>query len=335
MSTPRWLWAALCVAGCGEEGAAPGLSAPASGRTPEVLLREGQPQLALRALRIQPGDIAALRTLSEEARVTYTVASLDTGHWGDAEAALPTVESPAHRALLGCYLAGRRGDIDATRRCELAVASTRAPGVGPVARASGQLGLALALEHDHRWDEAAAALKAAVAEAGDARNQRMLMDFYERQGWIAEAVATLETWHQATPGDATITDRLAKALERKVRGDLLEKRGPEAEAAARRLMAVVPAKAGTWRFYLADALALRGDTAGAERERAAAKASGAPEPKRPDAVRELDPAARPPGAAATPGPAPGAGVGPAGAQPGRQPAPVTPAPAQSPAVSAP
>jgi hypothetical protein len=316
-----------------------------SGRAPEVparsaeeALRQGQPQVALRTLGVQPGDLTALKALTERDRVVYIAASLDTGHWGDAEAALPLLDDPRHAGLLRCYLVGRRADIDAAKRCEQALAAGPLGEVEAVARASGHFGLGVAREHDHRWDEAAAAFKAAAAEAPEARNQRMLMDFFERQGWIVEAIATLEAWRTATPGDATITERLLRALERKVRGDLLAKRGPEAQAAARRLMELAPARAGTWRYYLADGLALTGDTAGAERERAAAKASGAPEPKKPDAVRELDPSAIPdtvrevPPAPARPPAPPATPPAPAAPAP---PAPVPAAPAAGPAPAGP
>ncbi len=296
----------LCVPACGGgEQPAPAASAP----TPEEALRSGQPQIALRLLRKAHGgpgvdlsDAALLRKMTERDRVVVAAASLDTGHWEDASVAIRAMQEPRHVALMDCYLAGRRGDVDAARRCEAAIAAP-AEGVEALARASGRFGLAAAREHDRRVEEAAAALKAAVAEVSDPRNQRMQLDFLERQGWIKEAIEVLEAWRAASPEDKTIVDRLTAALERKVRGDLLEKRGAEAEVAARRLIEVAPARAGTWRYHLAEALTLLGKAEDAVRELAAAKASGAPAPKRPDAVREMDPSTWP---AEVRGPPPGA-----------------------------
>jgi hypothetical protein len=343
-----------CGGGTAEAPPETAATAPAA-PTPEETLRAGQPQVALRLLRLAHGgagvdlaDRALLARFSERERVVVAAASLDTGHWEDAASAIRAMQDPRHAALLGCYLAGRRGDIDAARRCEATLA-TPSEGVEPVARASGRFGLAVAREHDRRVDAAAEALRQAVSEAPHPRNQRVLLDFLERQGWVKEAIETLEGWRTAAPDDKTILDRLVKALERKVRGDLLEKRGAEAELAARRLIELAPARAGTWRYHLADALEQLGKAEEAARERAAAKASGAPEPKRPDAVRELDPATWPaelrppagaPGApsAAPPEAAPAAPGGPPAGTPGALPAGTPgapPAPAAAPAAPGP
>jgi tetratricopeptide (TPR) repeat protein len=273
-------------AGCGKPGAAGMAEVPTD---PGEALAHGQPRITLRLLGMERGVDDKVTAADEATRALFAVASLDLERWGDAEAVWPKLADPARRALVGCYLKGKRLDVDAERVCRAALETPAADGtpVHPLIVDSARLGLTQALERNHRMEAAEEVLKGLVAASPNTRNRKAQYGFYDRVGWVNEGITALDAWLVAVPDDASVKAQLVQALERKVRGDLLEGRAAEAERAARRLLELEPTR-GEWRFYLADALDLAGKKDEGAREREAAKASGATPPKAVNAVPGLD-----------------------------------------------
>jgi tetratricopeptide (TPR) repeat protein len=289
---------AACAPACGKPGVAGMGEVPTD---PAEALALGQPRTTLRILEMERGADEKVAAADEPVRALFAIASLDLERWGDAEAVWPKLADPARRGLVGCYLKGKRLDVDAERVCREALESPSADAVEPLVVDSGRLGLAQALERNHRMEAAEEVLKALVAARPNTRNRKAQYAFYDRVGWVNEGIAALDAWIRATPDDPSVRSQLVQALERKVRGDLLEGRGAEAEKAARRLLELEPTR-GTWRYYLADALDLTDRKDEAAKERAAAKASGAAPPRAVNAVPGLDGEAPPLGGPIRPAP---------------------------------
>jgi len=263
-----------------------GAVAPQSAN-PEDALLAAHPRQALSMMGFDHGPDEALRAASEEIRVLFAIASLDLERWGDAEIIVPRVKDPVTRDLAHCYLAGKRTDIDGERRCRDALKAAEAAGrAADYLTDSAELGLAASVERNNRLETAAELLAALTKARPNIRNRKALHAFYDRVGWIKEDVVALEAWALEMPDDVSVKGQLIAALDRKVKGDILEARGQDAEAAARRLLVLDPDN-GSWRFYLADALALLGKKDESAKERAAAVASGATPPKASNAVREM------------------------------------------------
>lgn len=265
--------------GCGKGG-------PETLIDPAEALLAGQPRAALELLGVANKLEPDVGSMNAQNRAVFIAASLDLERWGDAERGLALVRDGIEHGLLSCYLFGKRGDIGAEAGCREAIAkaATKPPSF---VSDSAHLGLTVAIDLNNRVEKAELVLRTLATERPFNRNRKALVDFHERVGWMKEAAETLEVWHVASPDDVSIRARLVAALDRKVRGDLLEKRGVDAEQSVRRLMALRPDN-GSYRYFLADALAMNGKTEEADKERAAAKASGAPEPKSPTAVPGVD-----------------------------------------------
>jgi hypothetical protein len=272
----------VAVAGIG--GACRG-GGPAPPTDPVAALDAGQPRAALDLLGVAGKFEPDLGPLSATQRAVFVAAALDLERWGDAERGLGLLTTKVVHDLLSCYLQGKRGDILAERFCREAIdaAGKETGAVPPFALDSAHLGLTISLDLNNRVEAAEAVLRERVAARPVVRTRKALVDFHERVGWVKEGVDTLEAWYRDTPGDKALRDRLLRLLDRKVRGDILEKRGEEAEKSARRGLELDPGN-GTWRWFLADALELLGRTEETAREREAAKASGAPQPKSPSAL---------------------------------------------------
>ncbi|MFO0749237.1 MAG: hypothetical protein U1F43_26775 [Myxococcota bacterium] len=220
-------------------------------------LAEGSPKRALPLVADEaagPGLVLRVR------------AQIGTQEWGSVPSLVAKVPAGADKDGLACLLAAARTDVDAVQRCESAA---RATFEDPVLGDEVRTALAAAYETEHRPDAAEQALRALVSARPTRPNRKALVDFFDRQGFVKDGVESLEAWVASDPEDPTIKARLGQMLERKVRGDLLDKRYAEAEAAARRLLVVVPSR-GEIRYYLADALAKQGkaDEAAAERKKA-------------------------------------------------------------------
>jgi DNA-binding SARP family transcriptional activator len=142
-------------------------------------------------------------------------------------------------------------------------------------------------EDELRLDEAETRLRAVIKARPTLANRKAFVAYLERNGFVAEAVVEVEAWMKVEPSDGSLKGKLLGLLERKVRGDLLERRADEAVAVATRILELDP-KREAIRYFLADALEMKGDTAGAERERAAAKKAGATPPPAPDSFPGLD-----------------------------------------------
>ncbi|MCA9513404.1 MAG: tetratricopeptide repeat protein [Myxococcales bacterium] len=264
----------VAVAG-GLIGGACGETSSDDALTPEAragrALDAGDPLRAVDILRdaTEP-RLVALRGRAQVAR----------HRWSDAEQELTALGADPAAASLRCDLAVARRDVASERLCKAAIAADPAD-------LRAKLDLARALDDLGRPAEGEKLLRDLLVDQGDDdRVWAALVDHYEHFGWIREAVDTLATWRMRRPFTAKVGERLAAALRRKVRGDLLEKRWLEASVAARWLLAEVPSEAVT-RFYLADALDGLGKKAEAEAERKAAEAAGAKKPPPVNAPREL------------------------------------------------
>jgi predicted Zn-dependent protease len=136
-------------------------------------------------------------------------------------------------------------------------------------------------EDELRLDESELRLRELVKQRPTIANRKAFVAYLERNGFVAEAVTEVEAWKKAAPEDGSLSSKLVALLERKVRGDLLDKRADAAESAARRVLELDPKRAAM-RYFLADALELKGNKTGADAERALAKAAGAEKPPAPD-----------------------------------------------------
>lgn len=228
-------------------------------------LDDGQPKRALSEI----GDAREGAAL-----VLRLQALIALDEWGTFERLVATVPAGQAKDALMCLLASARRDVFAHRVCG---ASFDGAVIGRTLHDHARRALAFALETEKRRDEAEVVLRELARESPTGANHKAVVAFLERQGFVREAVAYLEGWLAASPSDKTIEFKLVQVLERKVRGDLLDKRAAEAEAAARRILALAPARAQV-RYFLADALELKGDKTAAEAERALAKAAGAAPP---------------------------------------------------------
>jgi tetratricopeptide (TPR) repeat protein len=255
---PAW----LVLAACGADKPLP--------PDPLVMARraldDGLPKRAL--------DHAAAAT-SGPLLVARLQALIELDEWGTFEKLLRTVPAGAERAALDCLLAAARKDVGAERKCRAEAIEPKVldATLGDASRRA----LGRVLETEGRPEEAELELRRLADARPTNANRKALVAYLERQGFVREAVAFLEAWLAERPDDSSLEMKLAQTLERKVRGDLLDKRASEAEAAARRLLALQPERAQI-RFFLAEALELKGDKTGAEAERAAAKAAGATPP---------------------------------------------------------
>ena len=201
-------------------------------------------------------------------------AQIAIDEWGSAEGLLAKLPDGADKRGVMCLLEAARTDIGGYLRCEEA---RKLSYEDPVLGDEVAVALAKSYETEHRPGEAEKVLRALVGERPTAPNRRALVDFFDRQGFVKDAVEALEVWFAQSPDDPTLRARLGQLLERKVRGDLLDKRWADAEAAARRCLALIPQK-GEVRYYLADALAGQGKANEAEAERATAKSAGVKAP---------------------------------------------------------
>lgn len=265
---------ALSAFGCGPE-------APDKLTLARGALDEGLPKRAL-------AEVADAKAGPE--LVVRLAALVELDMWGDYAKLERGVPPGPERVALECLIAAARRDVDGEKRC-------RAVDVGAIdktlADAAGRaLGRVLAIEH--RRSEAELQLRRLAEQHPTAANRKAVVAHLEREGYVREAVAYLEGWLAAEPADTSLKVKLVQVLERKVRGDLLDKRADEAEAAARRVLALDPGRAQV-RWFLADALEQKGDAKGAEAERAAAQAAGAPKPVAVDAMPEMDPRDQHPG----------------------------------------
>lgn len=307
MNTARGLWGALSAVlvlspfgvGCGgsKDGGAGASGAPgAPGTTDsadpievaERALAEGDARRALGLVSGTDPDPAranVMLTLKARALVALT-------QWGEVESLAARIGDAAGKALVLCELKAARRDIGAVRACGDAITACEAAGRGAWAD-QARVAQAAGYEADRRYVEAERILKELVATRPTARARRLLVDYYARTGLVQDAVAALEAWRTAEPGAKGLDLKLALLVERMVKGDLLERRGAEALAAARRLRELQPARE-EFRYYVADALELTGDAKGAAVERAAAEAAGAKPPRKATDVPGMDAPPTPP-----------------------------------------
>jgi len=204
--------------------------------------------------------------------------------WGTFEKLYNAVPAGPDKVALGCLLAAQRRDVDGEKRCRAAAAT---PATKTTLADAAERALGMALETEHRREEAELTLRNLALRHPTNANRKAVVALLERQGFVREAVTFLEAWLVAKPGDKSLELKLVQTLERKVRGDLLDKRGEEAEAAARRVLVLAPERAQI-RYFLADALDLRGEKTAAEAERATAKAAGATLPVPVDTMPGMD-----------------------------------------------
>lgn len=269
----RWLGIVtglLAIGACGPEGKPP--ADPLT--TARAALDDGLTKRALAAV----GDAA-----SGPALVVRMQALLELDEWGTFEQLLRSVPAGSEKAALTCLLGAARKDVVAERQCR-----TPMPGLDATLEDATVRALGRVLETEHRREEAELTLRNLAQKRPTAANRKAVVGLLERQGFVREAVDFLEAWLAAVPGDPTIELKLVRTLERKVRGDLLEKRAAEAKQAARRILELQPSKAQI-RYFLADALELEGDKTAAEAERAAAKAAGATPPTPVDTMPGMEP----------------------------------------------
>lgn len=271
----RGALAGVALAGCSRGGGDDTL-AVARGA-----LDEGLPKRAL-------AEVADAKAGPE--LVVRLAALIELDEWGDFARLERGVPPGPERVALECLLAAARRDVDGEKRCRAVDATAIDPTLADAAARA--LGRVLAIEH--RRSDAELHLRRLAEAHPSAANRKAVVAHLEREGFVREAVDYLEAWLKAEPSDTSLKVKLVQVLERKVRGDLLDKRAEEAEAAARRVLALDPTRAGV-RWFLADALDLKGDTKGAEAERAAAQAAGAPKPAAVDAMPEMDPREQHPG----------------------------------------
>jgi len=193
--------------------------------------------------------------------------------WGSFEKLEKSVPAGPEKIALACLLAAQRRDVDGEKKCRAAAASP----LDATLADSVERALGVVLETEHRREEAELLLRNLALKHPTNANRKAVVGLLERQGFVREAAAFLESWLAATPGDKSLELKLVQTLERKVRGDLLDKRADDAEAAARRILVLAPERAQV-RYFLADALELKGDKTAAQAERATAKAAGATPP---------------------------------------------------------
>lgn len=201
-------------------------------------------------------------------------AIIELDEWGTFEKLERTVPAGDDKLALGCLLAAQRKDVDGEKRCRTALAASPSD---PTLADATERALGVVLETEHRREEAELLLRNLAQKRPTNANRKAVVALLERQGFVREAVAFLEAWLATTPGDKSLQLKLVQTLERKVRGDILDKRADEAEAVARRVLVLAPERA-QMRYFLADALELKGDKTGAEAERTTAKAAGATPP---------------------------------------------------------
>lgn len=204
--------------------------------------------------------------------------------WGTFEKLEKAVPAGPDKVALACLLAAQRKDVDGEKRCRAAGAT---PSSDATLADAAERALGVVLETEHRREEAELTLRNLALKHPTNANRKAVVALLERQGFVREAVAFLESWLATTPGDKSLELKLVQTLERKVRGDLLDKRGDDAEAAARRILALAPERAQI-RYFLADALDLKGEKTAAEVERATAKAAGATPPVPVDTMPGMD-----------------------------------------------
>lgn len=231
-------------------------------------LREGKPR---RALDVVGDDRSpSLAAIAVEAHLALR-------QWGTARRVLPHVEG-AKAVLLRCAVASASEDVTAVRHCEQA---RRDLGDSPEILVS----LARALERARLTKQAETLLREALAESpSEAMLHDALVSVLDRAGWMREAVVALEAWYALPDAPTMVRGRLVAALERKGRGDILQRRNEEAAQALERALEVDPA-AHRIRFSLAEAYDALGRTEDGANQRAQAKAHGATPPPRPGAVR--------------------------------------------------
>lgn len=290
------------LAGCSKDGPAP---APAKDPLSEAraALDAGAPRRVL----------AALESMSErtgEALAMELVALAELNQWGRVESARGRLTG-AERGVVDCVFAAVRRDVTADRACRTRVGAAANPALEDAALRAW----ARVAEDELRLAEAETRLRAVIKARPTLANRKAFVAYLERNGFVAEAVIEVERWMKVEPTDGSLEGKLLGLLERKVRGDLLERRADEAIAAAARILELDDKRQAV-RYFLADALEMKGDKAGAERERAAAKKAGAVPPPAPDSFPGLEagPGAgkpAPPGVPGAPGHAhpPGHGHG--------------------------
>jgi len=244
----------------------------------EALPRAVAPRLRLAEEALESGRVRAALSYADGGDdpvfdVVRVHAHLARKRWEDAEGVVRAHQGP-YEAQLRCALAVARRDVDGERRCREAIAAD-----GGDLRS--HIALAQVLSASGRAEEAEQTLRELAIAREDPQIWAALVAHFERFGWLQEAVIALEDWHTRWPGDHRARAGLVRVLDQKVRGDLLEGRAAEAEAAARRLLELAPEREAI-RFFLADALEQQGDPAGAERERERAREAGATPPPAPD-----------------------------------------------------
>ena len=238
-------------------------------------LDEGLPKRVVSAL-------SALPERSGEALALELVALTELSEWGRVEGRLDKLGG-AELEVVRCVFGAARRDVMADRVCRERKEVPKSAALDDAAvRAWAKVA-----EDERRLDEGELRLRQLVAKRPTLANRKAFVAYLERNGFVAEAVIEVEAWRKAEPADRSLDGKLVVLLERKVRGDLLERRADEAVGAAQRILELDPKRAQV-RYFLADALEQKGDTAGAERERAAAKAAGAKPPPAPDSFPGLD-----------------------------------------------
>lgn len=265
-------WGGGCSSKEGEPSSPPSTPIEAA----RAALDAGAPKRAVSALSTGPER-------SGEALAIELVALTELNEWGRVEAGRSKLTG-AERAVVDCVFAAARRDVTADRLCRTRAGS---PTPSPVLEDAAQRAWARVAEDELRLDEAETRLRALIKARPTLANRKAFVAYLERNGFVAEAVVEVEAWMKAEPSDGSLKGKLLGLLERKVRGDLLERRADEAIAAARRILELDP-KREAMRYFLADALELKGDKAGAEREREAAKKAGAVPPPAPDSFPGLE-----------------------------------------------
>lgn len=285
-------------AGCSSKDGVPSSPPSTPIEAARAALDAGAPKRVLSALSAGPER-------SGEALAIELVALTELNEWGRVEAGRSKLTG-AERAVVDCVFAAARRDVTADRLCRTR-ASPATP--SPVLEDAAQRAWARVAEDELRLDEAETRLRALIKARPTLANRKAFVAYLERNGFVAEAVVEVEAWMKAEPSDGSLKGKLLGLLERKVRGDLLERRADEAIAAAGRILELDP-KREAMRYFLADALEMKGDKAGAEREREAAKKAGATPPPAPDSFPGLEagPGAAKPAPPGVPG-APGHGHG--------------------------
>ena len=226
--------------------------------------------------------LAPLKERTGEALALELVALTELSEWGRVEAQLGKLTGPEKDAVL-CVFGAARRDVTADRVCRERSVVPKNPALDDAAvRAWARVA-----EDEQRLAEGELRLRELVSKRPTIANRKAFVAYLERNGFVAEAVVEVEAWRTAEPQDPTLEGKLLGLLERKVRGDLLERRNEDAEKAARRILELDP-KRQQIRYFLADALEQKGDKVGADKERAAAQAAGAKPPPAPDSFPGLE-----------------------------------------------